>query len=680
MGGQRRAAVSLAIGLVAGACAWMLRTAPVHLEPGRGGWTRCVRGAHADGRLGATTVVVLPGIARRAPASLVLEAEGGPANLAVTMDGAPPAWFRVAGRTTLLIPVQGGREPGLRLTLRPDAESPRIRLRSISLDPVHPAAGGAVWFVGLAAALVTATLPWATAPALSLALALVAAGVLALAATPAMVAWSLPAPSALARIFAPLVLVAAGVAAGRRCGARRRFGFATALIVAAVFGSWVRLYFLPSAGSWDVDYWKVCALRTTEHGVTRAYGDPEAVPHGHFLAQMRGEEPQWELPAFGRTFVIDQPPGIMLLWQTSLRVLSRIDHGLTDDEALNVAAKLPAVLGDVLAVFVLVWALGRTRGAALAALYWALPVSWLSSSVLGFFDGAYAPVAVAALVHAGRGRAVWAGGLMALAALVKSTALLVSPAAAIALRTARSPLRRAFAAGAVVVAIALTPFVLDGTLATAVVHMYRILFQQRFSGGYANAWWLLGHFVSLDSRAATDAVPYVRIDTLPSAVARLGTPLFALAAVWIARCQLRGEGPRAAALAGACLVLTYGQLAIGVHENHPHAFVLALMATGLGTRRLRWMAATLFATYVLNMLALSGLGRFYGLRYVALEELVTRVGALRLAAGFDLTVALAVVNLVTFAALLRALPVEMELASAAADGQLDRARPAARAT
>src|SRR5687767_1936730 len=93
MGGQRRAAVSLAIGLVAGGCAWMLRTAPVHLEPGRGGWARGVRGAHADGRLGATTVVVLPGIARRAPASLVLEAEGGPANLAVTMDGAPPAWF-----------------------------------------------------------------------------------------------------------------------------------------------------------------------------------------------------------------------------------------------------------------------------------------------------------------------------------------------------------------------------------------------------------------------------------------------------------------------------------------------------------------------------------------------------------------------------------------------------------
>jgi hypothetical protein len=626
-----------------------------------------VRGALADGRLGPTTVVTLPGIDRRAPASLVFEAEGGPANLVVTMDGAPPVWFRVAGPTPLVIPVQGPRVPGLQLTLRPDAESQPIRLRSIALRPIRPATHRAVLLVVVIAAMIAATFPWATTPALSVALGLVAAGCLGLASTPAMIAWSLPSPSALARVFAPVALIAAGAVAGVRSGAARRFALAAALIVAAVFGAWVRLYFLPSGGSWDIDYWKACALRTTEHGVTRAYGDPDAVPAGHFLPQMRGREPQWELPALGRTFVIDQPPGIMLLWQTSWRVLSRIDLGLSRDEALNVAVKLPAVAGDVLAVFVLLWALGRKRGAVLAALYWALPVSWLSSSVLGFFDGAYAPIGVAALVLAGRARPAWTGGVLAVAALVKSPALLLAPAAAIALRKARAPLGKGFAAGAVVLAVALMPFVLDGTLATAVVHTYRILFQQRLSGGYANAWWLLGHFVSLDGRAPTDAVPYVRIDALPSAVARLGTPLFALAALWIARCQLRGEGPRAAALAGASLVLAYGQLAIGVHENHPHAFVLALMATGLATQRLRWMSAVLFTTYVLNMLALSGLGRYYGLRYLAIEELVARVGALRLAAGFDLTVALAVVNLVTFAALLRALPVEMELASASAD-------------
>lgn len=659
MSRTRWAVVPLGIALVAGLSVWILRTAPVHLEPGRGGWTRCVRGAHADGRMGAVTVVVLPGIDRRSPSSLVLEAEGGPANLAATMDGAPPVWFQVAGRTTFLVPVPQSPVPGIQLTLRPEPGSQGIRLISLDSRP-RPAAGRAVAVVMVAAAAMTAMCAWAAGSTLSLPLGLVAAGFLGLASTPALLAWSLPHASALARIFVPIALIAVGALAGLRGGASRRFGLAAALVVAAVFGCWVRLYFLPSAGSWDVDYWKACALRTAAHGVTRAYGDPEAVPPGHLFAQMRGAEPLWELPAFGRTFVIDQPPGIMLLWRTSWTVLSRIDHGLTPDEALNVAVKLPAVAGDLLAVLVLLWSLDRPRGAVLAALYWALPVSWLSSSVLGFFDGAYAPIAVAAVVHAGRGHAARAGGALAIAALVKSPALILAPAVAIALRMVRSPLRRAIAAGAVVVAVAMTPFVVDGTLATAFVHMYRILFQQRLSGGYANAWWLVGHFVSLDSRPATDAVPYVRIDTLPYAVARLGTMLFALAALWIARCQLRAAGPRAAALAGASLVLAYGQLAIGVHENHPHAFVLALFATGLGTRRLRWLAATLFTTYVLNMLALSGLGRYYGLRHLEIEELVMRVASLRLAGGFDLTVALALVNMAAFAALLRALPVEME--------------------
>src|SRR5687768_283994 len=174
MSGARRAGVALAFGLAAGACAWMLRTAPVRLEPGRGGWARCVRGAYANGRIGPTTVVVLPGVDRRSPASLVLEADGGPANLAVDMDGAPLAWFRVAGRTTLLIPVQTNPVPGVLFVLRVDAGSPRVRLGSIALTPDRPAGRGAVLLAGVAAALTAAALPWAAAPALSLALALVA--------------------------------------------------------------------------------------------------------------------------------------------------------------------------------------------------------------------------------------------------------------------------------------------------------------------------------------------------------------------------------------------------------------------------------------------------------------------------------------------------------------------------
>ncbi len=87
------------------------------------------------------------------------------------------------------------------------------------------------------------------------------------------------------------------MAVAARSAKLRRFGFGAALVAAAVFGGFVRIYFLPSSGSWDVQYWKACALRSASHGVTRVYGDPGSVPPGHFLAQLRGREPQRQLEA-----------------------------------------------------------------------------------------------------------------------------------------------------------------------------------------------------------------------------------------------------------------------------------------------------------------------------------------------------------------------------------------------
>ena len=43
---------------------------------------------------------------------------------------------------------------------------------------------------------------------------------------------------------------------------------------------------------------------------------------------------------------------------------------------------------------------GSSAGLGLAAAYWALPISWLSSGVLGFFDGAPAAATLAALIAA----------------------------------------------------------------------------------------------------------------------------------------------------------------------------------------------------------------------------------------------------------------------------------------
>jgi hypothetical protein len=236
-----------------------------------------------------------------------------------------------------------------------------------------------------------------------------------------------------------------------------------------------------------------------------------------------------------------------------------------------------------------------------------------------------------------------------MAALIKPQALLVAPAAFAALDSGRA---RAVGAGLAVVAFALVPFALAGTLEEAVTHVFRILFQQRLSAGFANLWWAVGHLANGAGLGAR--VEYASLGALPFPAGLVGTALFAAAAAYVLF-----KSSRAVLLAGALLVLSYGILAVGVHENHPHSMFLAFAATGLYSKRLRILVAILSLSYVLNMLSLSALGRFYGLRYIALEPLAFSVSSLRMALGFDLTLLLAVLNTALFALVLVSLSYEV---------------------
>jgi hypothetical protein len=663
--GDGRAATVLATGVLASLAVLAAGTTPVQLTPGGPLWRYAVRGAGPGGMVREGALLMIPGVDRTAPLALTLEAaarDGGLVRLGVATGEGPLEWQSLAGMASWPIPAGSG--PGLLLRVRVDGEPARLSRIEVG-GPLRPALLSALLalLAGLGAGWLIARL---TPPPLARPMGLLLAGGFGLAATPLVLWLSVDRAAGLLRAILVLGLIGAGTILGlrrsRANGTARWFGFAAALLCAALFGTWARACFAPSLGSWDVDYWKACARRVTQSGWTRAYGGPDAVPPGHFLLQLRGREAPWEAPSFGKTFVIDQPPGIQALWGLSWLWAHATAVGLAPDEVENVAAKLPPLLGDLLAVGVLLWAFRErpARGAALAALYWALPISWLSSAVMGYFDGTMAPLAVAALVAAGRGRASLAGVLLALAALVKSTALLVAPAVAVALWTARAPIARALGLGAALVGAVLVPFALDGTLVTAVVHCVRILVQRRLAGGYGNGWWILSwlHGVRSEGLSPLGRIPFVETHVLaPLPVNAIGTMLFLLLAWHVARLQARHPGPGAAALAGAMLIVGYGQLAIGVHENHPHALVLAFLATGLASPALRRVAAIFLASYVLNMLALSGLGRFSGLRHAAFEPVLAWAPGFRMSLGIDLTLLLAFVNVATFLWLLRALPV-----------------------
>jgi hypothetical protein len=401
--------------------------------------------------------------------------------------------------------------------------------------------------------------------------------------------------------------------------------------------------------------------RAVSAGVARVYGESDATPEGHFVSHLLGREDLFQIEYKGRDFVVDYPPLAMALWRWSWKSVALLAPAFDRAEAENVAVKLPAVLGDVLSVLLLLYMFRSrpSRGLSLGALYWALPVSWLPSAVLGFLDAAYAPFAVLGLVAAGQGRAASAGALIALAALIKPQALIVAPAAFVALDSGRT---RAVAAGLAVVAAALVPFVLAGTLEEAVTHVFQILFQQRLSAGFANLWWVVGHLVNGSSLGAR--VEYASIGSLPIPAGLVGTALFALAAAYVLFVARSARSWTSACLSGAALVFAYGTFAMGVHENHPHSMFLAFAAAGLFERRLQVLVSLMSLSYVFNMLSLSALGRFYGLRYMALEPLAASIASLRMSLGFDLTLLLGVLNTGLFVWLLASF--RSEVASGAA--------------
>jgi hypothetical protein len=635
---------------------------PVRVEPGTAGWRRLVRGAEADGSAPRGAVVLLPGLARHRPSVVRVEMRaGGPMQIGASVDGAPLAWFRSAAEAHVAIPIPPGRAAGARLELRVGPGSSPPRIVSVLVVPPRPPRVVPVLLGFVLAAGLTAVLLRGHAPAFALGLGLFGSGLFVLAVTPALLFLTLPAAgSALPVLFALALLGASAVVAVRlERASRGAYARALLLVAAFTFGAWVRGAFLASAGSWDTEYWKAWTIRATDHGVTRVYGDPGTSPAGRLLAQMRGEDDLWKVEFAGRPFVVDYPPLAMFLWRWSYWAVTRAATGLDPPEVRNVAVKLPSVLGDLAAVALLLWALG-SRGLGLAAVYWAAPVSWLPSAALGYLDGAYAPLVAAALVAAGRGRSGWAGAWLAVACLVKPTAVVVAPAVIVALLP--RGVGRAFLAGLAVVFVTLAPFAVAGTLGAAVVHVYRILFQGTLSGGFPNPWWVLGHAleVARQGAAVNAQVGFARLGAVPFPAPTVGVALFATAAAFIVWRQRRAAGQGPACLAGAALVFSYAMLAVGVHENHPHPMFLLLLCTGLVSRRLRVVTIGAATVYVLNMLMLSGIGRFYGPRYAALEPVARAIATWRLAPGFDFTLVLALANTALFAVLLAALPAEME--------------------
>jgi hypothetical protein len=616
-------------------------------------------------RLRDRVVLRLPALRRLEEGRIAVDARAASAPdapLAVSIDGDPPS--RVVldpdRKTWLALPARG--TDGADVTLLPTGTAVLDGIVVRTRPEVARAAAA-----GIAAALIAFLLLRARAREEGVGLALFTAGAIVLGCLPGWIVLAWPGGATVVRILLPAAIATAGLAVALvRARERSSIARLALLIAAGLFGCWVRAYFLPSAGSWDVDFWRTAILNGSAHGYTQTYGGPDDVPEGHLRAQLTGKEPV-SLPSMvGRPIVVNYPPLTITMWTLWWQLAQRWGVRLESIEAQALATKVSPVVGDFLAVGVLLW-LHRARpwrAATLAALYWATPVSWLSGAVLGYQDGAYAPVAVIALAVAASGRGFWAGAALGVATMVKLQALLLTPAVAGALiagTDARVGVRRVAAAaagGLAAIALAFSPFALAGTLPAAVVHVNNSWLPGPTSGGSPNLWWLVGHVMTTLRQGGSflDRVQFIFDTTVGLPFYAVGRVLWITSALATVLLQRRFPGRRPAVLAGATVFFSYAMLATGAYENHIHTLFLLLLAGGLTTGRCRVIAALGAAVYVVDMLVMSGLGRFYTWRYLVVEPLTPAFDAVRMGLGFDLTVLLAVVNLALFVAWWAGLP------------------------
>ena len=583
----------------------------------------------------------------------------------VSIDRVEAYPIRFGLQATALVNIPPATMPGLRVGLvweRVAEPPPRIEALILEKGPTP-------WRLVLFALLSTSgavvlLVKW-RGLSMGLTAGLWIAGLVTLACQPALTFLTFPAWVSVFHLLIPVTLLGGSFVVVRvflSAAKQRDFYRLAALLCALFIGSSARIYFLPSAGSFDTEYWKAWTQQATTYGLSQVYGSPETVPEGRFFPQLRGEEETWRAPYKGSEYGVDYPPLAMALWLGTWHAVRWTLPFLEYGEAENVAAKLPAVLGDLGAVVLLLWAFRDKpdRGLMLAALYWALPISWLSSAVLGFQDGAYVPLAAAGLIVAGRGRAALAGTLLAIACWVKPLAVVVIPIAAAAVvvnQKGTSVFKQLLGfsvGGLAVTVVAIAPYLIHGTMAPMLIHVLRAFSPGNLSSGYPNPWWVVTHLIQVAESGVvlTSRVAFLKLQDVTFPAGPIGTGLVLLTAAGLAWRLRKWSGPPASSLCGATLIFAFCMMSVGVFENHAHLMFLLLLSTGLLTSRHRILAAVTSASYFLALLLFSGLGRFYGPRHALLEPASRWITGWRMAAGFDLTLLLACVNTVVFVLLL----------------------------
>jgi len=356
------------------------------------------------------------------------------------------------------------------------------------------------------------------------------------------------------------------------------------------------------------------------------------------------------------------PPGNILAFEFSVALCKALQGGvLKAGPLLNACLNLPPVLfslGIALAVgFFMKKELGTMPVGALA-IFWLHPALILTSPILGYTDPIFAFLCLVSLILCFRRRYTSCMFLLALACLTKPQGVLIVPAVATVVFSEgrwralwRYGLRLALFS-----LLLLLPFILAGRFLGIFAGVLQNMFYPALSAQQLNVWWLVGGVVQASRGVSQGVLPSVitmvsRADfvswagfhplwiALPAFAGFTGVNLYYLYS------ELRAGNRWALFWSAALEVFGFTMLMMCTHEHHLYAFfVYALPLLALGKEsmtRLYWVLSALFG---LNVFLFNGFGERY-----------TSPGYwLRTLPGFDLTILIALANIITFAILVSA--------------------------
>jgi len=433
-------------------------------------------------------------------------------------------------------------------------------------------------------------------------------------------------------------------------------------LVVLFLGLAVRLLLIHLPGTEDMRTNQIWGAWAEERGITRVYVFDDSDYLNKFRLFMRGapipvSRVQVQTSLGIMDHVPDYPPlSLYIFWLAS--GLAKVMGGgqLQAGALLNVMFNVLPVLCS-LGVVLLARRFAREEELAFStvavAAFWLNPALILHTPVLGYVDAVFALLGLGSLIGAYRRQFTLSVILLALACMTKPQAVLIIPIVAVVIWAERSGrlLRRTLLMFGLFLLLPFLPFILTGHFLASMRGIVQVAHVGYLSSQQTNLWWIATWIYGAISHGTAGAlasqVTMLRVEEPSSLVlsgVRLGALLMWIGFIVLNLWWLRQELERGNRLSifWAAAVQTYGftMLSLYPKENHLYAFfVYALPLLFLGRRELGGLYATLSLVFGMNMFLIDGFGRGgEGPGHT-----------LRMLGGFDLTLIIALGNVVVFA-------------------------------